>query len=119
MPPQFDDLGIALRLFPLLPCEDLVDLVQYEERSLAIELRWHRRVPSKQARQANQGLLLLNAAPEWILRDPVFPDKDQHTDSCCKGFGESGCHCAAESPPTRFAGSYPPPGGQTPHVVHR
>src|ERR1019366_9282390 len=37
--PQFEELGVALRLLPLLPRQNLVNLAQYEYGSATIELR--------------------------------------------------------------------------------
>src|SRR5205807_459596 len=47
IPTEVDKSGVPLCLFLPFPGQDLVDSRQNEEGSLAIEFRWHRRIPSK------------------------------------------------------------------------
>ena len=58
---EFHKPGIYLRFLALLPGQDLIDLGEHELSSPAIELGQHRRISSNEARQANQGFLLLAA----------------------------------------------------------
>ena len=39
--PQFNELGVTLCLFALLPRQNLVNFGQHEQRALTIELRHH------------------------------------------------------------------------------
>src|SRR5487761_727019 len=52
--PQFHEFGVSLALDACLPSEDLLDLGQHEQSSLAIDLRGHQRLSADpQTGQAN------------------------------------------------------------------
>ena len=86
---QFYEPRIPLGFRPPLPGQNLVDLSQNEQSPFAIELGQHGRILSTQARQANQGLLLLGAARAPLLSDLAVPDTVRCRDSWCRGSGGS------------------------------
>src|SRR5487761_968709 len=54
--PQFHEFGVSLAFDACLPSENLLDLGQHEQGSLAIELRGHQRLSvNPKTGQANQG----------------------------------------------------------------
>src|SRR5207245_5203467 len=81
---QLHKAGVFLRLFALLPGQDLIDFGEYELGSPTVELGQHRRIPSNEARQANQAVLLLAAGSAWPRPTPGVPDRTRYKDSCCR-----------------------------------
>src|SRR5713101_7975309 len=57
IPAELDKAGVPLCLFLPFPRQNLVDFGEDKQCSLAIELRGHRRKPSKQVRQTDQDQL--------------------------------------------------------------
>src|SRR5712691_2269118 len=100
---EFHKPGIALCLPPPLPCQNLIDLGEPEQGPLAIQLGQHWRIPTKQARQANQVVLLLAAAPERLRPNPAVPGRARCRGSCCTDSAGIEYRCAAGTERTRSA----------------
>src|SRR5205807_7440371 len=90
---ELDKAGIFLRLFALLPSQDLIDLGEHEPSPLAVQLGRKRRMFSNSAHQANQDFLLLAAAPKPLPPNPDVRGRVRYTDNCCRGSVESECRC--------------------------
>src|SRR5207253_10903107 len=67
---ELDKAGIFLRLFALLPSQDLIDLGEHEPSTLAVQLGRKRRMFSNYAQQANQDFVLLSTAPKRLPPTP-------------------------------------------------
>ena len=95
---------IAFRFVALLPGEDLIDLRQHEQCAFSIKLRQHGRIPSTQARQANQVALLRDASPRQLRPTPAAQGIAQHTGRYCMDSAEIGFRCGAGTAPIRSGG---------------
>src|ERR1700732_5341621 len=116
---QLYEPGVPLGFRPALAGQELVDLGQNEQGPFAIELGQHGRSLSTQARQANQGRLLLGDARAPPRSGLAVPDITLYKDSWCRESGESGCHCGEGTQQLRSGESSPEPGGQTLLAVRR
>ena len=65
---EFDEARVAFFLILLFPRQNFVNLRKDEDRSSVIQLGQHGRIPSKEARQANQGFLLQSVARDEFRR---------------------------------------------------
>src|ERR1019366_7269341 len=100
IPSQLDEAGVPLCLFLFFPSQDLVDLGQNKEGTLAIELRRHRHRPKTKVRQTDQDRLLACA------RDRPQPGRAcrgraRGRGKWCMDSVESGCRYVAETVRTR------------------
>src|ERR1700730_11338490 len=113
IPAQIDEAGVALHLFLLFPRQDLVDLRQNKEGTLAIKLRRHRHRPKTKVRQTDQDRLLACAQgrtrPNRACRGRARGRGRWYRDSV-----ESGCRYAAGTARTRSVGLCLQPNLRTP-----
>jgi len=99
------------------PRQNLVNLREDEERAALIKFRQHWRIPSKQARQANQDSLLLDVARDEFERSDLSRGKARRRGNCYRDSAGSELRCVARSELTRFVQSYLLPADRTHDAV--
>src|ERR1017187_2510002 len=93
IPAKLHEASVPLRLFLPFPSQDLVDLGQNKEGTLAIELRGHRWPPSKQVRQTDQDRLLACARVR-LRPSHAYRGRARRRGRWYKDSVESGCRRA-------------------------
>src|ERR1017187_818701 len=118
IPAEIDKAGVALCLFLFFPRQDLVDLGEDKQCSLAIELGRYRHRPKTKVCQTDQDRLPACARgrprPSRACRGKARRRGRWYTDSV-----ESGCHYAAGTARTRSVGLCLRPESRTPAAARQ